>query len=59
MDKQKKTHVVIDTVLFEEEGGGVCFDGTHEECVEWVNEQGFGYDIKPMTEAEFKYYNNE
>jgi len=51
-----KTHVVIDLVYREEEGNQP-FVGTLEECVDWVNEQGFGYDVKPMTEEELKINN--
>ena len=55
----RKTHVVIDLVLFEEEGGGVVYPGTAKDCYEWVRLQGFGYEVKPMTEEELKLYNDE
>lgn len=54
----RKTHVVIDNVSYEEEGGGNIYVGTLKDCHEWVNLQGyFGYEIKPMTEEEVKLYN--
>jgi len=58
-DDPRKTHVVIDQVLFEEEGGGVVYPGTYKDCLEWVRMQGFGYKIQPMTEEELKLYNDE
>ena len=53
----RKTHVVVDMVLFEEEGGGVVYPGTYKDCLEWVRLQGFGYEIRPMIEEELKLYN--
>jgi len=57
--EHKKTHVVLDLVLFEEEGGGVVHTGTASECYDWVREQGFGYAVQPMTDVELTIYNNE
>lgn len=55
----RKTHLVIDKVLYEDEGGGSCYVGTHKDCIQWVNMQGyFGYEIVPMTEEELKLYND-
>ena len=58
-DDPRKTHVVADLVLYEEEGGGVCYPGTFKDCIQWVNMQGYGYEIRPMTEDELKLYNDE
>ena len=54
-----KTHVVIDLVLYEEEGGGIVFAGTEEECHEWTKDQGFGYEVAPMEVDELKQYNQQ
>lgn len=48
MEEKKATHEVIDLVLFEEEGGGSVYSGTEKECYDWVAEQGFGYEVKPI-----------
>lgn len=58
-DDPRKTHVVVDQVLFEEEGGGNIYVGTHKDCLQWVNMQNLeiGYEIVPMTEEELKLYN--
>ena len=59
-DNPRKTHLVIDKVLYEDEGGGSCYVGTHKDCIQWVNMEGyFGYEIVPMTEDELKLYNDE
>ena len=47
----KKTHKVIDLVYHESEGNEV-FDGTLEECREFVHKQGWGYQVVPMTKEE-------
>lgn len=53
-----KTYKVIDLVYHEDEGN-VAFTGTLEECTEWKSEQGFGYQIVPMTKEEIKFENQE
>lgn len=55
----KHTHIVLDLVYAEEEGQD-CFDGTFRECNRFVkNQGGFGYIYKvvPMTKKEIKFYN--
>ena len=54
----KKTHKVIDLVYHEDEGNDV-FAGSFKECHDWKLEQGFGYQIVPMTKEEMKIYNEE
>ena len=49
-----KTHKVIDLVYHEDEGNDV-FSGTYQECLEWKSEQGFGYQVVPMTKEEIEY----
>jgi hypothetical protein len=47
------THVVIDLVYHEDEGNEV-FEGTQQECLDWVDEQcmaggsHFTYEVKPI-----------
>ncbi len=48
MEEKRPTHEVIDLVLFEEEGGGSVYEGTEKECHDWVTDQGFGYEVKPI-----------
>lgn len=50
-----KTHKVIDMVYTEEEGNSV-FAGTLKECQEWASQQGFGYQVVPMTKEEIEAY---
>jgi len=50
-----KTHKVIDTVYHEDEGNDV-FAGTLQECHEWASQQGFGYEVVPMTREEIQAY---
>lgn len=52
-----KTHKVVDLVYHEDEGNDV-FDGTLEECLNWKAEQGFGYEVVPMTKEEINFYRN-
>ena len=55
--KPSKTHMVIDTVYYEEEGNEV-FAGSEFECYEWISGQGdFGYKVVPMTLEEIEYHN--
>ena len=56
----KKTHKVIDLVYQEDEGNEV-FDGTLEECLQFVAEQSkgsemaaFTYQVVPMTKEEIE-----
>lgn len=53
--KHMKTHKVIDLVYHEDEGNDV-FAGTYEECLNWKAEQGFGYQVVPMTKEEIELY---
>ncbi len=51
-----KTHKVLDLVYLPEEGQD-CFNGTREECEEFVKEQTshFLYKIVPMSREEIEY----
>jgi len=52
----KKTHIVLDLVYTPEEGQD-CFDGTHDECQEFVKNQKSAissYEIVPMTIREIE-----
>jgi hypothetical protein len=51
-----KTHKVIDLVYHEDEGNQ-AFVGTYEECQNWKSEQGFGYQVVPLTKEELEAYN--
>ena len=52
-----KTHIVLDMTYTEEEGQQ-CFVGTEDQCWEFVNNQGsFGFEVKPLTQKEYKYHN--
>lgn len=53
-----KTHKVIDLVYHEDEGNE-AFIGTLEECIKWVAEQGFGFEIVPLTREEMIIHNLE
>jgi len=53
-----KTHIVIDLVYHEDEGNQ-AFVGTHQECMDFVVEQGFGFEIVPMTKEEIEFENKE
>ena len=46
-----KTHKVIDLVYTEAEGNEV-FVGTQKECEDWRTEQGYGYQILPLSKEE-------
>lgn len=50
-----KTHVVLDLHYHEDEGQE-CFDGTKQECEDFVATQSpkFMYKVVPMTEEEIK-----
>lgn len=50
-----KTHKVIDLVYHEDEGNDV-FCGTYQECLDWKLEQGYGYQVVPMTKEEIETY---
>jgi hypothetical protein len=50
-----KTHKVIDLVYHEDEGNEV-YAGTYEECFNWKAEQGYGYQVVPMTRKEIEFY---
>jgi hypothetical protein len=52
----RKTHKVIDLVYHEDEGNEV-FVGTRQECEDWKSEQGFGYQVVPLTKEEMKVVN--
>lgn len=55
-----KTHVVIDTIYHEDEGNEV-FVGTHQECLDFVSEQGgmsFTYQVLPLLQNELALYNH-
>ena len=54
----KKTHKVIDLVYHEDEGNDV-FAGSFKECHDWKLEQGFGYQIVPMTKEEIELANKK
>ena len=47
-----KTHKVIDLVYHEEEGSDT-FVGTYEECIDFVADQSFGYEICLLSHSEF------
>ncbi len=52
-----KTHQVLDLVYHEDEGQS-CFVGSHQECLDFVSEQGgFGYKIVELLPAEFEIQN--
>ena len=51
-----KTHKVID-FFYNEKEGNVSFIGSRKECLNWVNEQGFGHEIVPMTKEELEFEN--
>lgn len=50
-----KTHEVLDLHYHPDEGQG-CFDGTEQECYEFVATQSpiFMYKVVPMTKEEIK-----
>jgi hypothetical protein len=51
-----KTHKVIDTFYFEEEGNDV-YAGTEKECANFIAEQrSIGYRTVPMTKEEVELY---
>lgn len=51
-----KTHKVINTIYYEDEGNEI-FTGVLQECVDFIDEQqGFGYEIVPMTKEEIESY---
>lgn len=52
-----KDYKVIDLVYHEDEGNDV-FAGTLDECLEWMRDQGYGYQIVPMTKEEIKLENS-
>ena len=50
MNTEKSTHEVLDLVYHEDEGN-IAFQGTEQECYNWIKEQGdapFTYDVKPI-----------
>ena len=51
----KKTHVVLDLHYTSEEGQE-CFDGTREECIEFMKTQSphFMYTVVPMTKQDIE-----
>lgn len=51
----KKTHEVLDLHYHEDEGQG-CFDGTYQECLDFLADQSphFMYKIVPMTKEEIE-----
>jgi hypothetical protein len=53
-----KTHKEIDLVYHEDEGNE-AFVGTHQECLDWMSEQGFGYRVAPMTKEEMGIENKD
>lgn len=48
-----KTHIVIDLVYHEDEGNEV-FEGTLKECLDWVRDQEFGYQVLPKTKEQLE-----
>lgn len=49
--KIMETHEVLD-LFYTPEEGQECFSGTHQECVDFINEQGgatFMYEIVPIV----------
>lgn len=57
INKNMKTHIVIDMTYHEDEGNQV-FVGTEKECHKWVEGQGsFGYKVVPMTKDELLIHN--
>ena len=51
-----KTHKVIDNMVPEFGGAEGVFAGTYVECHEWVAEQGYGYEVVPLTKEEMAWY---
>lgn len=56
MSAERKTHKVIDLVYHEDEGNEV-YAGSYQQCWEWARNQGFGYQVVPMTPEEIKIHN--
>jgi len=51
-----KTHVVLDLHYHPNEGQE-CFDGTQQECFDFIKQQGgstFMYKVVPMTKEEIE-----
>jgi len=51
-----KTYKVLDMTMTQEEGQD-CFDGTQQECLDFISKQpdgNIGYEVVPMTEEEIK-----
>lgn len=51
-----KTHKVIDLLCTEDEDNDV-FVGTQKECEDWRTEQGYGYQILPLSKEEIIIHN--
>lgn len=49
-----KTHKVVDLV----ENSFPVFVGTEAECNVWVSEQGYGYEVVPLTKEELEFEND-
>lgn len=48
-NKKLPTHEVLDTIYHEDEGQS-CFEGSHEECCEFVSTQNsFGLIVVPIV----------
>lgn len=41
-------YIVIDRMIPENGGSEGVYEGTLDECQDWVAKQGFGYDIVPI-----------
>lgn len=55
--QQNKTHIVLD-LMYHEDEGQQSFAGTHQECLDFVSEQGgYTYKIVPMLKEEYELYN--
>lgn len=52
-NKPRKTHEVLDLHYLPEEGQG-CFDGTYQECLNFLADQRphFMYKVVPMSKEE-------
>jgi len=52
----KKTHIVLD-LLYTPEEGQDCFDGTFQECMDFISKQGgstYMYEIIEMTKEQIE-----
>lgn len=42
-------------MAYHEDEGNEVFSGTYQECLDFKSEQGFGYQVVPMTKEEIEY----